>query len=300
MDVMNQESLADTLRKHVERLCVSERNVGFCPKGLREAEEFLHSELAAMGYAVSREVYEVDGVECANLEAVAPDFAGLKKPHVIVGAHYDSVPGTPGADDNASAVAILLEVARGMAESPCRKGLRFLAYTNEEPPYFYTEKMGSVVHAKGCQKRGDAIRGMVCLESLGIFSRETDSQMLPAEFDILPEEIKRMIVPEGIDPTVGNFLGVVGNAASAAFMREFCDHLANDAQLPVLATELLDIRLSDHLAYWALGYPAIMLTDTALYRNPNYHGEGDTPEKLDYGLMALLVERISKAIAGLG
>lgn len=291
--------LRSALRAHVEILCKTERNTGHCPEGLDRTAEYISGQFERSGYGVTRQEFAADGITCANLEALSPGFVGFDQPHIIVGAHYDSAPGTPGADDNASAVAILLELARLLAGNPCAKSLRFVAYTNEEPPHFCTATMGSVVHAKACRKRGDKIIGMICLESLGVFSNEPGSQELPAEFALLPDKVKKMILPDGIDPTVGNFLAVIGNPASSEFMGTLAGRLPSDEKLPVLATEILDIRLSDHLAYWDEGYPAIMLTDTAPYRNPHYHLPSDTPEKLDYPAMALLTERIAEAIVKL-
>ncbi len=287
------------LQTHVTALCTSERNTTNCPEGLDRARDYLRAAVDGRGFETSLQEFPADGMICANVEAVTPGFVGCDKPHLIVGAHYDSSPGTVGADDNASAVAILLELARTLVGKPCANSLRFVAYTNEEQPHFVTGTMGSVVHAKACRERRDKITGMICLESLGVFSNEPGTQELPEEFNSLPEEVKKVLLPAGIDSTVGNFLAVIGNPASAKFMRRFARHLADDDALPVLATELLDIRLSDHLAYWDEGYPAIMLTDTAPYRNAHYHLPSDTPEKLNYPKMALLTERITEAVEGL-
>jgi hypothetical protein len=284
------------LQTHVTALCISERNTTNCPEGLDRARDYLRGAFEGMGYQTSLQEFPADGMICANVEAVTPGFVGCDKPHFIVGAHYDSAPGTVGADDNASAVAILLELARVFSGKPGAEALRFVGYTNEECPHFYTGTMGSVVHAKACRKQRDKITGMICLESLGVFSNEPGTQELPEEFNCLPEEVKQLVLPAGLDPAVGNFLAVIGNPASAKFMMSFVSHLPDDEALPVLATELLDIRLSDHLAYWDERYPAIMLTDTAPYRNAHYHLASDTPEKLNYPKMALLTERITDAI----
>lgn len=293
---MNQADLEFALKTHLSTICTSERNTGNCPEGLKRAEKYLLGAFQGLGYEVSRQEFRVGGITCANVEALPAGFVGYDKSHFIIGAHYDSVPGTVGADDNASAVAILLELARLLAGKPSAKSLHFVAYTNEEPPHFCTPTMGSVVHAKACRHRGDKIFGMICLESLGVFSNEPCSQELPSEFDLLPEEFKAVLLPPGLEPTVGNFLAVIGNPASAEFMGTFVSRLASDDKLPVFATEILDIRLSDHLAYWDEGYPAIMLTDTALYRNQHYHLPSDTPEKLNYPIMALLTQRIATAV----
>ncbi len=295
---MNPSDLESSLKTHVSALCASERNTTNCPEGLDRAKDYMRGAFDEMGYQTVLQEFPADGMICANVEAVTPGFVGCDKPHLIVGAHYDSAPGTVGADDNASAVAILLELARTFSGKPGAEALRFVGYTNEECPHFYTGTMGSVVHAKACRKQRDKITGMICLESLGIFSDEPSTQELPEEFNCLPEEVKKVVLPAGIDSTVGNFLAVIGIPASAKFMRRFASHIAADDALPVLATELLDIRLSDHLAYWDEGYPAIMVTDTAPYRNSHYHLPSDTPEKLNYPIMTLITGRIAQAIEG--
>jgi len=293
---MNAAQLEGILKEHVVRLCVSERNTTFCPEGLERAASWLGGVFQASGWEVRAQDFPADGVLCRNLDAVAPDFVGNHRPHLIVGAHYDSAPGTPGADDNASAMAILLELARRLAGRLCAKRLRLVAYANEEPPHFYSSTMGSIVHAKVCKTLGDRIVGMVCLESLGVFLNYAGSQQLPPEIQALSEEVVKMLLPPDVRPEVGNFLAVIGNPASSAFMQSFGGLLKSDARLPVFMTDELDLRLSDHLAYWAEDFPAIMLTDTAFYRNQHYHQETDTPEKLDYATMAVLAERIALAV----
>ena len=296
---MHAPNLETTLRSHVEELCKTERNLIYCPEGLDRAENYLADFFESLGCRVTRQMYLIERAVCVNLDAVFPGFVGLEEPHYIIGAHYDSAPGTPGADDNSSAVAILLELARMFADSPCAKRLRFVAYTNEEPPHFYTQNMGSVVHARACVDRGDRVLGMICLESLGIFTNEPGTQTVPSEFESLPSIVKWAMLPRGVRADVGNFLAVIANPESGALMRKFTKGLKRDKQLPVLATDRFDIRLSDHLAYWEEGIPAIMLTDTALYRNKKYHQAGDTPEKLNYPIMTLLTHRIAAAVEGL-
>jgi acetylornithine deacetylase/succinyl-diaminopimelate desuccinylase-like protein len=204
---MNQSDLESLLESHVRVLCKTERNTGNCPVGLERAEKYLRGAFQGLGYEVTRQEFRADGVPSANIEALPPGFVGFDRPHIIIGAHYDSAPGTPGADDNASAVAILLEVARLLAGKPCAKSLRFVAYTNEEPPHFCTPTMGSVVHAKHCRKRGDKIAGMICLESLGVFTNEPGSQSLAIlGFLSIPAELDHLCRLSGIDPTIGNFV----------------------------------------------------------------------------------------------
>jgi Zn-dependent M28 family amino/carboxypeptidase len=295
-------NLGSRLRATVECLCKSERNTGRCPEGLHAAADFLESAFRGLGLTAAKQEFQAGGVACSNVEAVAPSYAGHDSPHIVIGAHYDSAEGTVGADDNASAVAVLVEVARLLKDDPSISRIRFVAYANEEPPHFTQATMGSRVHAKACRARHDKIAGMICLESLGVFTDEPKTQSLEllGFFDI-PEELARLCRLCGIDPTVGNFLVVVGNEPSRDFLRSFDSAFKRDGKLPALSTDFMGdfLRLSDHLAYWDEGFPAIMLTDTAMCRNTHYHEPSDTPEKLNYPVMALLAERVAGAIGGI-
>ena len=278
-----------------EALSLEERNLRNNPSGLSRAADFIEEYFSRTGFGVSRQTFQVDRFDCHNLEAVARDFCGVQEPHWILGAHYDSAPGTPGADDNISAVAILLETARLLMESenPPRN-IRFVAYTNEEPPHFTNESMGSRVHAQSCRRNGDNIQGMICLESLGYFTDKPGSQELPTLYG-MPEETLAFTRSRGIDPTVGNYIAVVGDEQSASFLSRFDDAFSRHP-IPTLPLVMPEMRLSDHLCYWDEGYPAIMLTDTALFRNPNYHKHTDTVETLDFQAMASITENLVSAI----
>ena len=223
------------------------------------------------------------------------DFCGLKEPHWILGAHYDSAPGTLGADDNISAVAILLETARLLMQSdhPPRN-IRFVAYTNEEPPHFTNESMGSRVHATSCRKNGDNLQGMICLESLGYFTDKPGSQELPTLYG-MPDETLAFTRSRGIDPTVGNYIAIVGDEQSAQFLARF-DTAFSNRPVPTLPLVMPEMRLSDHLSYWDEGFPALMLTDTALFRNPNYHKHTDTVDTLDFKAMASITKNLVPAM----
>ena len=278
-----------------EALSLEERNLRNNPSGLSRAADFIEEYFSRTGFGVSRQTFQVDRFDCHNLEAVPRDFCGLQEPHWILGAHYDSAPGTLGADDNISAVAILLETARLLMESenPPRN-IRFVAYTNEEPPHFTNESMGSRVHAQSCRKNGDNIQGMICLESLGYFTDKPGSQELPTLYG-MPEETLAFTRSRGIDPTIGNYIAVVGDEQSASFLASFDDAFSRHP-IPTLPLVMPEMRLSDHLCYWDEGYPAIMLTDTALFRNPNYHKHTDTVETLDFQAMASITENLVSAI----
>jgi hypothetical protein len=278
-----------------ETLSLEERNLRNNPSGLSRAADFIEEFFSRSGFSVSRQTFQVDRVDCHNLEAVPRDFCGLGEPHWILGAHYDSAPGTFGADDNISAVAILLETARLLAQSPNPpRNIRFVAYTNEEPPHFMNESMGSRVHATSCRKNGDNLQGMICLESLGYYSNEPGSQELPIYG--VPDETLIFARSRGIDPTVGNYIAIVGDEHSTALLARFDAAFSIDP-VPTLPLVMPEMRLSDHLCYWDEGFPALMLTDTAMFRNPNYHQPTDTVETLDFKAMASITENLVSALA---
>jgi Zn-dependent M28 family amino/carboxypeptidase len=200
---------------------------------------------------------------------------------VVVGAHYDSVPGTPGADDNASAVAGLLELARLCKESPSRKTLVFAAFVNEEPPSFGSKNMGSMVYAKRLKDNKIPIEVMISLEMIGFFSEESIQQYpLPGMDLFYPKE--------------GNFIGVVGNFSSSRYVSLFKKGIRKHSNMiakSLTAPEFFGgINLSDHYAFWQQGYRAVMITDTSFYRNRNYHQETDTIDTLNFRRMAELVK----------
>jgi len=278
-----------------EALSLEERNLRNNPSGLSRAADFIEEYFSRTGFGVSRQTFPVDRFDCHNLEAVARDFCGVQEPHWILGAHYDSAPGTLGADDNISAVAILLETSRLLmqSENPPRN-IRFVAYTNEEPPHFTNDSMGSRVHAQSCRRNGDNIQGMICLESLGYFTDKPGSQELPTLYG-MPEETLAFTRSRGIDPTIGNYIAVVSDEQSASFLARFDDAFSRHP-IPTLPLVMPEMRFSDHLCYWDEGYPAIMLTDTALFRNPNYHKHTDTVDTLDFQAMASITENLVSAI----
>ena len=204
---------------------------------------------------------------------------------LIIGAHYDTVPNTPGADDNASGVACLLELARECFDQETACTVRFVAFVNEEPPFFHTELMGSYVYAKACKDRQENIIGMISLEMLGFYSDQPDSQDFP------PEIAK-------FYPNQGNFIGFVGNPKSQEFFYKVITLFRQTAQIPsegLIASTLIPATdLSDQWSFWQMDYPAIMLTDTAFYRNRHYHTHRDTIEKLDFASMTKLTAALSR------
>jgi hypothetical protein len=298
MNKLPPGSLGDLQRRLFqisETLSLEERNLHNNPSGLSRAADFIEEFFSRSGFSVSRQTFQADRFDCHNLEAVTGDFCGLGEPHWILGAHYDSAPGTFGADDNISAVAILLETARLLAQSPNPpRNIRFVAYTNEEPPHFMNESMGSRVHAQSCRKNGDNLQGMICLESLGYFTDKPGSQELPIYG--VPGETLTFARSRGIDPTVGNYIAIVGDEHSAALLARFDAAFSRDP-VPTLPLVMPEMRLSDHLCYWDEGSPALMLTDTAMFRNPNYHRHTDTVETLDFEAMASIAENLVSALS---
>jgi Zn-dependent M28 family amino/carboxypeptidase len=287
---MSQEALECRLRQHVSKLSVEigERNV-FRPHALHAAADYIRAEWCAQGYRVESQSYTAEGVMSENLEITR---AGRKKPEAIllIGAHYDSVMGSPGANDNGSGVAALLEVSRFVAQLAPEKTVRLVAFVNEEPPFFYWGKMGSLVYAQAARKRGDPIELMMSLEMLGCFLDEPGSQSYPP-------------LLTAFYPDRGDFIAFVSNLKSykalrraVAAFRAHSDFPAESLAAPYFVP---GVGWSDQLSFWRQGYRAIMVTDTAFYRYRYYHTAQDTADKINYPAMARVVEGLQKAIAAL-
>lgn len=287
----NEERLlAERLKGQVTMLAgtIGERNTQQYHQ-LQQSAAYIGEQLRGMGYAIRQEPYLADGKQVVNMEA---ELKGAQQPDqiVVVGAHYDSPLGSPGANDNASGVAALLELARRFRESKPGRTLRFVAFANEEPPYFRTELMGSRVYATGCKKRGDKIVAMLALETIGYYSDAPKSQQYPAPFSLLY-------------PDTGNFIGFVGNLNSRSLVRTSIKTFRDTTHFPsegLAAPEFIDgVGWSDQWAFWQEGYTGFMITDTAPFRYPHYHKASDTPDKLDYGRMARVVAGIGRVVEGL-
>lgn len=271
----------DRLEAHVRELAgrIGERNV-FNKAALDAAADYIDRTWQEQGYEVSRQTYVARGVESDNLEVHRP---GTRRPEeiLLIGAHYDSVAGSPGADDNASGVAALLELSRLFAATEPEITVRFVAFVNEEPPFFYWGDMGSRVYARAARERGDRIRLMVSIESVGYYSDQPGSQKYPPLF--------RFFYPDQ-----GNFLAFVSNFGSRRWLRPAVKAFEASTDLPTESVAMFQwvpgIGWSDHLGFWKEGYPALMVTDTALYRTPYYHTAEDTPDKLDYVSLARTTE----------
>ncbi|BCG45302.1 hypothetical protein GEOBRER4_n0055 [Citrifermentans bremense] len=279
--------LSERLQQHVGFLAgtVGERNMAHY-RSLVRASDYVRAELGKAGLSVSEQSYSVDGKVVANLEG---EVKGTTAPQeiVVIGAHYDSAPGTPGANDNASGVAALIELARRSAGLHPARTLRFVAFVNEEAPFFHGEEMGSVVYARRSKERREKIVAMVSLETIGYYSDQPESQLYPA--------------PLGrFYPDTGNFIGFVSNWSSQSLLRKAIGSFRGSTRFPsegVAAPALIPgIGWSDQWAFWQQGYPALMVTDTALYRYPHYHQPTDTYEKIDYDRLARVVPGLGKVV----
>ncbi len=282
------ETLRDALARDVTHLAgaIGERNV-MRPRAYAAAADFIEQSLRAAGYATSRDTFEVEGVRCANIEA---EIRGNQE-IIVVGAHYDTVWGSPGADDNGTGVAALLAIARAfVVDSRPRlsaRTIRFVAFANEEPPYFETAHMGSLRYARRCHDRGEKIVGMFSLETIGYFSDAPRSQQYPAMLNT-------------VYPSTGNFIAFVSNLRSRALLRrcihEFRKHATIPSEGGALPEDVPGIAWSDQWAFWHFGYPAVMVTDTALFRNPHYHSATDTLQTLDYDRLARVVDGLTRVL----
>lgn len=276
------------MREHVEMLAgtIGQRNLAH-PEGYAQAERYLSSCLSSYGYQVHRQSYPVGGQSCVNLWCERPGSAEV----LVVGAHYDTLDsGTPGADDNASGCAVALELARLLRSLPGGPTVRWVLFANEEPPYFQTEAMGSYVFARACQQRGEKLLGMIALESLGYYSEEPGSQHFPLGISGYPD--------------TGNFVAFVSDLPSAPFMERCLAGFRAGSQVPAegLAAPgtIEGVLWSDHWGFARCGFPALMITDTAPFRNPHYHARSDTPDTLDYIKLAQVTEGIKEMLLGLG
>lgn len=290
---MKISSLHSLLDKHIRTLslAIGERHAKKLD-ALNRARNYIKDEFLAIGLAVDEQVYEFEGVEFANLEAVMP---GLEKPEevIIVGAHYDSEKGTPGANDNASGVAAMLAIAHDLKDYKPARTIKFVAFANEEAPYFDTEGMGSLRYARLAREAGVNIVAMLSLETMAYFTAGEGSQKYPSGLDglELPEE--------------GNFIAFVSDKAGEELLNKLTGLFALFSSVPVKSlcagAEISHAALSDHRSFQQAGYCAVMVTDTAPFRYPYYHHKDDTPDKLNmkvYKEVVLGLTACTGALAG--
>jgi len=287
--------LREELRANVQKLAgeIGERNMWHYPQ-LNAAADFIEDSFSRARLRTRRDSYEMGGQPCHNIEAEIP---GNRPEVIVIGGHYDSVFGSPGANDNGTGAAAVLALARRFAireteqHPPQRtpnKTLRFVTFVNEEPPYFLSGEMGSLVYARRCKEHGDKISAMISLETIGYFSDAPHSQTYPSP---------------GLGvfyPKVGNFIGFVSNVKSRALLRRVVTLFRKHAKIPSegasLPAFIPGVSWSDQWSFWQHGYPAIMVTDTAPFRYPYYHASSDTPDKLDYDRFTLVVSGMEKVI----
>ena len=283
--------MVDELRRDVYVLAgtIGERNLISAPEAYAEAAAFIDAAFRTAHYAPQRQPFDTDGAPCANIEA---EIRGATRADeiVVVGAHYDTVLGSPGADDNASGVAAMLAIARRLAREKPARTIRFVAFANEEPPYFTTERMGSWVYAKRCHERRERVVAMLSVEAVGYYSDAGGSQQYPAMLGVFY-------------PTTANFIAFASNLSSRALLKQCVDvfrrHGTIASEGAALPEDVPGIGWSDQWSFWRFGYDAMMVTDTALFRNPHYHRRSDLPDTLDYERLARTTEGLIAVIRDL-
>ncbi len=283
--------ISKSLRTDVEALSVKigERNSRNKAR-LDDAAAYIEKGFAKENVRVSRQAFQIKGKSFYNIEA---EIRGAVRPEkiIVIGAHYDSAVGTPGANDNASGVAALIEMARVFSEKQPACTVRFVAFANEEPPFFWSKNMGSLVYARKCRKKGEHIAGMISVETIGYYSDSDNSQRYPFPLNCFKKSRR------------GNFIAFISNMSSrellASAMKSFrqgSDFPLDGMALPAIVPRVVS---SDHSSFWRQGYPAIMVTDTARFRYPHYHSPQDLPDKMNFMKMAMVVGGLEKAVESL-
>lgn len=282
MDAINP----DRLKSHVHTFSskIGDRNI-YNYDNLNESADYIVEQFRSYGYVVQFQEYAVENKKVKN---IIVEKRGLTLPEevIIVGAHYDTC-FNPGADDNASGVAGLLELARLLSKVMTNRTIKFIAFVNEEPPFFKTGQMGSLVYVRQAKAKKKKIKGALILESIGYYSDKPFSQQYPPLLGFFY-------------PNKGNFIGVVGNFNSRHLLRKVVKSFQKATQFPieslVALVPIAGVDFSDHWSFWKEGYPAVMVTDTALFRNPHYHQDSDTYEKLNYAHMVELVKGLQAVL----
>lgn len=289
--VLNKQMTIKRLSDHLTMLThtIGERSVRR-RDNLEKTATYIQDQFKDFGLEVQRQQYRYKDIQVSNVVALFQQSESHAV-HYVLGAHYDSVAGTVGADDNASAVAVLLETARIMQADAAGGGgdlkITFVAFALEEPPVYGTRNMGSRVYANRVKKESVSIDGMICLEMVGYTCSEPGCQHYPFPLQFLGY------------PKEGTFIGIVGNVNSLWLTRKLRKSFQQNPNLPVVSLTvplngwiMPAIRLSDHASFWSKGYRAVMLTDSAFFRNPHYHLPSDTMQTLDFSYMAELVQSL--------
>jgi hypothetical protein len=282
-----ESELAGRLRRHVEAIASKPHNMWHYAE-LESAAAYLETTLKSLGYDIVPQAYVVDGRMVRNIAVTIPSRSTAGAETVVVGAHYDSAGDAPGANDNGSGVAALLELARLLkGRGPTRDQLRLVFFVNEEPPYYRSEHMGSWQFARLLAEKRERVRAMLSLETLGAYFDAAGSQQYPAPFGLF-------------FPSTGNFIAFVGTPGARWLVHEALGSFRRHTQFPTIGgvapAVVPGIDWSDHWSFGQFGYPAIMVTDTALYRYPHYHLPSDTPDKLDYERLARVTKGLERVL----
>lgn len=284
----SEGELATRLRTHVTKIAATPRNVAHY-RALEATASHIEQQLVEMGYAPQTQEFDVTGRPVRNIEVVVPERSGHESAAtLVVGAHYDTHGDSPGANDNGTGVAALLEIARGLAgtDSPGRR-IRLVFFVNEEQPFSKTDDMGSLRHARALRDSGEPVLGMIALETLGYFAEEPHSQRYPTPFNL-------------IYPNTGNFVAFVGLLRARAFTHAAVSAFRAQTAFPsiggIAPGFIAGIDYSDHWAYDQCGFPALMITDTAPFRNPHYHALYDLPDTVDYKSLARITAGLIRMI----
>ncbi|MEN3046480.1 MAG: M20/M25/M40 family metallo-hydrolase [Candidatus Hydrothermales bacterium] len=263
--------MIEGLKRHVEVLSldIGKRNV-FYYKNYLKTKEYILENLRNLNYEIREIKYRSYGYDVFIIE-VGKIFSSLEI--FIIGAHYDSFYDSPGADDNATGVSLLIEIAKSFSNFNFKKDIRFLFFPNEEPPFFASKGMGSEVYAEILTKRKEKVELMISLESIGYYSDEKNSQKYPFPLNFLY-------------PDTANFIGIVSNLRSRFYMKKLSEIFKNNTSIQVqylaFPPIIPEMNFSDHYPFWKRGTKALLVTDTAFLRNPNYHTKFDLPETIDY------------------
>jgi Peptidase family M28 len=284
-----ERALAVVLKRHIEAIAAREHNIRHYDE-LEKAARYIEATLASYGYSVGRQEFVADGRTVRNIDVMIEPFADITDPEVIVvGAHYDSVAGSPGANDNGSGVAAVIELARLLRDltGVGERRIRLVLFVNEEPPYFKTEDMGSLHYARALAERKEKVVAMYSLETIGFYTSASASQRYPAPFSL-------------IFPDRGDFVAFVGTPYSRALVWETIRSFRSHTPFPSIGGVAPDIvpgiDWSDHWAFAQFDFPAMMVTDTAPFRYPHYHQLTDTPDKIDVESLARVVKGMERVI----
>jgi len=282
--------LQNLLQQDIQKIAVEigvRNNVEY--QRLNAARTFLATALTQSGYQVRQQEYKIQNKIYYNLEV---ERLGTEKPDevIVIGGHYDSAFTSPGANDNATGAAATLELARIFAKKFTKRTIRFVEFTNEEPPFFWTKDMGSLVYANQIEQRKEKIVAMLSLETMGYFSDTVGSQKYPFPIGLFY-------------PNQGNFISFIGNISSRDLVRQSIASFRRHVQFPSEGTALPSwipgVGWSDQWSFWQQGYPGIMITDTAPYRYPYYHTQDDTIDKINFGKLARIVSGLVEVISDL-